>query len=59
MRLQISLSRDAAVKMILVAIDAARAEKMLPLTVVVLGTPCVCYFPFDDASGSQVATRYK
>ena len=36
MRLQISLPHDAAVKMVSVAIDAARAENMLPLTVVVL-----------------------
>ena len=36
MRLQISLPRDAAVKMVSVAIDVARAENMLPLTVVVL-----------------------
>ena len=46
MRLQISLPHDAAVKMVSVAIDAARAENMLPLTVVVL-----------DAAGKIVASQ--
>jgi|GEM_PF-4004426 len=36
MQLQISLPHDAAVKIVSVAIDAGRAENMLPLTVVVL-----------------------
>ena len=46
MRLQISLPLDAAVKMVSVAIDAARVENMLPLTVVVL-----------DAAGKIVASQ--
>ena len=46
MRLQISLPHDAAVKMVSVAIDAARAENMLPLTVVVL-----------DVAGKIVASQ--
>jgi len=46
MRLQISLPHDAAVKMVSVAIDAARAENMLPLTVVVL-----------DAAGKIVSSQ--
>ena len=46
MRLQISLSLDAAVKMVSVALDAARAENMLPLTVVVL-----------DAAGKIIASQ--
>jgi len=46
MRLQISLPHDAAVKMVSVAIDAARAENMLPLTVVVL-----------DAAGKIIASQ--
>ena len=48
MRLQTSLPHDAAVKMVSVAIDAARTENMLPLTVVVL-----------DAAGKIVASRIK
>ena len=46
MRLQISLPHDAAVKMVSVAIKAAHAENMLPLTVVVL-----------DAAGKIVASQ--
>ena len=45
MRLQISLPHDAAVKMVSVAIDAARTENMLPLTVVVLDAAQDCRQP--------------